>query len=163
MSQAVAHSTSHTSHSHPCSRVLSFCSEVEEPHSSSRNADPNQSPLAKRAGAGPDRGRCPSASWSTSSRPRPSSTNVCSKYGYPLKSLDISPPFLGGSIRSSSSGRDHRLASADPPPSTPAPQPAAAESEPKPFTPKGIEPDETSLEWPGMGTISVSFYPSQGG
>lgn len=79
-------------------------------------------------------------------------TNVSLKYGYPLKSLDISPPFLGGSIKELKlRGETIVVASADPPPSTPAPQPAAAEPEPKPFTPKGIEPDETSLEWPERG------------
>ena len=79
-------------------------------------------------------------------------TNVSLKYGYPLKSLDISPPFLGGSIKELKlRGETIVVASADPPPPTPAPQPAAAEPEPKPFTPKGIEPDETSLEWPERG------------
>lgn len=91
-------------------------------------------------------------------------TKFSLKYGYPLKNLDISPE-----IQSTTKVKDHGLRGETlvvaplESSSSPAPPPPAAESStpaaPKPFTPKGIEPDETSLAWPEKGGyIGVSIY-----
>jgi ubiquitin thioesterase OTU1 len=73
-------------------------------------------------------------------------SNFSLKYGYPLKSLDISPSLQDASIKDLKlRGETIVVAPVDTAPPTPA------EPEPKPFKPKGIEPDETSLEWPERG------------
>ncbi|KAK3305558.1 uncharacterized protein B0T15DRAFT_485152 [Chaetomium strumarium] len=78
--------------------------------------------------------------------------NFSLKYGYPLKSLDISPALQGTPVKELNlRGETIVVASVDPSPPTPALQPASAEPKPKPFTPKGIEPDETSLQWEERG------------
>ena len=72
--------------------------------------------------------------------------NFSLKYGYPLKPLDISPSLQGSSIKDLKlRGETIVVAPAETAP------PAPVEPAPKPFTPKGIEPDETSLEWPERG------------
>ncbi|KAL2179486.1 uncharacterized protein P884DRAFT_219312 [Thermothelomyces heterothallicus CBS 202.75] len=82
--------------------------------------------------------------------------NFSLKYGYPLKSLDISPSLQSTSIRELKlRGETIVVAPVDTTPPAPALQPASAEPKPKPFTPKGIEPDETSLEWPERGGYIV--------
>ncbi|KAK4194466.1 hypothetical protein QBC40DRAFT_259970 [Triangularia verruculosa] len=72
------------------------------------------------------------------------------KYGYPLKNLDISPSSQSSSIKDLKlRGETIVVAPLDTAP-PPAPEPA------KPaFVPKGIEPDETSLEWPIRGGYMV--------
>lgn len=78
--------------------------------------------------------------------------NFSLKYGYPLKALDISPSLQDASIKDLKlRGETIVVAPIDTAPPAPALQPASAEPKPKPFTPKGIEPDETSLEWPEKG------------
>ncbi|KAM7196320.1 ubiquitin thioesterase OTU1 [Rhypophila sp. PSN 637] len=74
------------------------------------------------------------------------------KYGYPLKNLDLSPE-----AQSKTHVKDHGLrgetlvvAPLEPRRSA-SPPPRAASPPKKPFTPKGIEPDETSLAWPERG------------
>lgn len=71
------------------------------------------------------------------------------KYGYPLKTLDISPNAQGIAVKELQlRGETIVVAPLE------SPQPAAApaaQPQPKSFTPKGIEPDETSLEWPARG------------
>lgn len=82
--------------------------------------------------------------------------NFSLKYGYPLKSLDITPALQGTPIRELKlRGETIVVASVDPSPPAPALQPASAEPKPKPFTPKGIEPDETSLQWEERGGYMV--------
>lgn len=77
--------------------------------------------------------------------------NFSLKYGYPLRPLDISPSLQGASIKDLKlRGETIVVAPADTAPA-PVPPPASTEPTPKPFTPKGIEPDETSLEWPERG------------
>ncbi|KAH6614718.1 hypothetical protein B0J18DRAFT_469797 [Chaetomium sp. MPI-SDFR-AT-0129] len=72
------------------------------------------------------------------------------KYGYPLKSLDISPSLRGNSIKDLKlRGEAIIVAPVETAPPVPA-QPA-----PEPFKPKGIEPDETSLEWAERGGYIV--------
>ncbi|KAK3984935.1 hypothetical protein QBC44DRAFT_166351 [Cladorrhinum sp. PSN332] len=72
------------------------------------------------------------------------------KYGYPLKTLDISSSLLPNSIKPLSlKGETVVVAPID---NTPPPPP---EPEKPAFTPKGIEPDETSLEWPERGGYVV--------
>lgn len=74
--------------------------------------------------------------------------NFSLKYGYPLKNLDISLE-----SQRTTHVKDHGLRGETvvvapietTPPAQEAPPP------PKPFTPKGIEPDETSLAWPERG------------
>ncbi|KAK4156834.1 hypothetical protein C8A00DRAFT_12282 [Chaetomidium leptoderma] len=79
-------------------------------------------------------------------------SNFSLKYGYPLRSLDISPSLQDASIKDLKlRGETVVVAPVDTTPPVPALQPASAEPKPKPFTPKGIEPDETSLEWPERG------------
>jgi ubiquitin thioesterase OTU1 len=75
-------------------------------------------------------------------------SNFSLKYGYPLKPLDISPSLQNASIKDLKlRGETVVVAPID----TTPPAAASAEPKPKPFTPKGIEPDETSLEWPERG------------
>ncbi|KAK0714363.1 hypothetical protein B0T21DRAFT_297367 [Apiosordaria backusii] len=74
------------------------------------------------------------------------------KYGYPLKNLDVTSS-------QSSSIKDLKLRGETivvaPLDTTPPPPPPPSEP-PKPaFVPKGIEPDETSLEWPARGGYMV--------
>src|SRR5687768_10518632 len=79
-------------------------------------------------------------------------SNFTLKYGYPLKALDISPALRDASIKDLKlRGETIVVAPVDTTPPAPAQQPASTKAEPKPFTPKGIEPDETSLEWPERG------------
>jgi ubiquitin thioesterase OTU1 len=79
-------------------------------------------------------------------------SNFSLKYGYPLRSLDISPSLQNASIKDLKlRGETIVVAPVDTAPPAPALQPASTEPKPKPFTPKGIEPDETSLEWPERG------------
>ncbi|KAL2024746.1 hypothetical protein VTK56DRAFT_5567 [Thermocarpiscus australiensis] len=82
--------------------------------------------------------------------------NFTLKYGYPLRTLDISPALQDATVKDLKlRGETIVVAPLD------APQPAAttqavfAEPKQKPFTPKGIEPDETSLEWPERGGYIV--------
>ncbi|GAB1317228.1 ubiquitin-specific protease otu1 [Madurella fahalii] len=78
--------------------------------------------------------------------------NFTLKYGYPLRALDISAPSLGTSIKDLNlRGETIVVARLDSPPPSTATQAASAQPQAKPFTPKGIEPDETSLEWPERG------------
>ncbi|KAK3313942.1 hypothetical protein B0H66DRAFT_537190 [Apodospora peruviana] len=73
-------------------------------------------------------------------------SNFSLKYGYPLKNLDISPSAQSTTLVKDLQLRGETIVVA---PIDTAPPPAAVEVEaPKEFTPKGIEPDETSLEWP---------------
>ncbi|KAL2163738.1 hypothetical protein VTH06DRAFT_5797 [Thermothelomyces fergusii] len=82
--------------------------------------------------------------------------NFTLKYGYPLKSLDISPSLQSTSIKELKlRGETIVVAPVDTTPPAPVSQPAPAEPKQKPFTPKGIEPDETSLEWPERGGYIV--------
>ena len=79
-------------------------------------------------------------------------SNFSLKYGYPLKSLDISPSLQDASIKDLNlRGETIVVAPVDTAPPATALQPASAEPKPEPFKPKGIEPDETSLEWPERG------------
>jgi ubiquitin thioesterase OTU1 len=79
-------------------------------------------------------------------------SNFSLKYGYPLRGLDISPSLQDASIKDLKlRGETIVVAPIDTAPPAPAMQPASTEPKPKPFTPKGIEPDETSLEWPERG------------
>lgn len=74
------------------------------------------------------------------------------KYGYPPKSLDISPSLRGKSIKDLKlRGEAIIVAPVDTAPLVPA------ESAPEPFKPKGIEPDETSLEWAERGGYIGEF------
>lgn len=76
------------------------------------------------------------------------------KYGYPLKSLDISLDAQEQTIRDLKlRGETIVLVPAE----APAPV-AVAETKPK-FTPKGIEPDETTVEWSERGGY-LGMYPS---
>lgn len=86
-------------------------------------------------------------------------SNFSLKYGYPLKPLDISRALQDASIKDLKlRGETIVVAPIDTSPPAPALQPASVEPKPKPFTPKGIEPDETSLEWPERGGhIGMSF------
>ncbi|KAK0669963.1 hypothetical protein QBC41DRAFT_355454 [Cercophora samala] len=72
------------------------------------------------------------------------------KYGYPLKNLDLTPASQSSSIKDLKlRGETIVVAPIDTAPQTP-PEP------PKPaFVPKGIEPDETSLDWPARGGYMV--------
>lgn len=70
------------------------------------------------------------------------------KYGFPPKPLDISPSEQDKSIKDLRlRGETIVVAPSDPRPPATDMQPASAEPKPKSFTPKGIEPDETSLHW----------------
>lgn len=75
-------------------------------------------------------------------------TDFTLKYGYPLKNLDIGLDALEKPVKEFSlRGETIVVAPSE------SPQAVAVEQEaakPK-FTPKGIEPDETSLEWPERG------------
>ncbi|AEO67691.1 uncharacterized protein THITE_125507 [Thermothielavioides terrestris NRRL 8126] len=79
-------------------------------------------------------------------------SNFSMKYGFPPKALDISPALLDASVDDLHLRGETILVtpvdSAPPPTSLPPP---STEPKPKPFTPKGIEPDQTSLEWPERG------------
>lgn len=78
--------------------------------------------------------------------------NFTLKYGYPPKTLDVSAPSLDNGIKDLNlRGETILVARLDSPPPTTSTQAALAQPQPKPFTPKGIEPDETSLEWPERG------------
>ncbi len=70
------------------------------------------------------------------------------KYGYPLKNLDISPE-AQSTVKVKELGlRGETIVVAPLESSLPQEEPKPAQ---KPFKPKGIEPDETSLEWPERG------------
>lgn len=78
--------------------------------------------------------------------------NFTLKYGYPLRTLDTSAPSLGSTVKDLKlRGETIVVARLDSPPPATSIQAAPAQPQPKPFTPKGIEPDETSLEWPERG------------
>jgi ubiquitin thioesterase OTU1 len=65
------------------------------------------------------------------------------KYGYPLKNLDLTTETTGATIASLGlRGETIVVAPADSRPAAPAP---------KPFVPKGVDPDETVVEWPERG------------
>jgi ubiquitin thioesterase OTU1 len=84
-------------------------------------------------------------------------SNFSLKYGYPLKPLDISPSLQNASIKDLKL-RGETIVVA--PIETTLPAAASTQPKPKPFTPKGIEPDETSLEWPERGGhIGMSSCP----
>lgn len=86
--------------------------------------------------------------------------NFSLKYGYPPRALDISPSLQDTSIKDLKlRGETILVAPLDPAPPATAMQPASAEPKPKPFTPKGIEPDETSLEWPERGGYIGRYGP----
>lgn len=71
------------------------------------------------------------------------------KYGYPLKNLDISPAAQSTSVKEMQlRGETIVVAPTESAAPVEAAPPAPA---PEPFKPKGIEPDETSLEWPARG------------
>lgn len=70
------------------------------------------------------------------------------KYGYPLKDLDISAEAQKATPLKELKLRGETIVVA--PLESAAPLPAAEPEKPK-FTPKGIEPDETSIEWPERG------------
>ncbi|KAK3954733.1 hypothetical protein QBC32DRAFT_73780 [Pseudoneurospora amorphoporcata] len=74
------------------------------------------------------------------------------KYGYPLKDLDISPEAQKATQLKDLKLRGETIVVAPIESATPLP---AAEPEKPKFTPKGIEPDETSLEWPERGGYLV--------
>ena len=66
------------------------------------------------------------------------------KYGYPLKNLDMSLDALEKEVKEFGlRGETLTVVPTEAPVAEAIPQ-----VPPKPFTPKGIEPDETSLEWP---------------
>ncbi|KAK1830517.1 ubiquitin thioesterase OTU1 [Podospora conica] len=77
-------------------------------------------------------------------------TDFTLKYGYPLKNLDISLDALEKPVKEFSLRGDTIVVA----PSE-APQAIAIEAAKPKFTPKGIEPDETSLEWPERGGYIV--------
>ncbi|KAL1844081.1 hypothetical protein VTJ49DRAFT_4933 [Mycothermus thermophilus] len=79
--------------------------------------------------------------------------NFSLKYGYPLKSLDISEPSQCVSIRELNlKGETIVVAPTD---TQPQPAPPPVESQPKPFKPKAVEPDETAISWPERGGYLV--------
>ncbi|KAK0610512.1 hypothetical protein B0T17DRAFT_593655 [Bombardia bombarda] len=81
------------------------------------------------------------------------------KYGYPLKNLDISPESQSTAIVKDLQLRGETIVVAPFDTDIAAPQPLAAEQKPK-LVPKGIEPDETSLEWPDRyGFIVLRVMP----
>jgi ubiquitin thioesterase OTU1 len=90
-------------------------------------------------------------------------SNFSLKYGYPLKSLDISPSLQDQSIKDLKlRGETIVVAPIDTAPPATALQPGSVDAKPEPFKPKGIEPDETSLEWPERGGyIGMFFFPKQ--
>ncbi|KAK0648767.1 hypothetical protein B0T16DRAFT_456223 [Cercophora newfieldiana] len=70
------------------------------------------------------------------------------KYGYPLQNLDMSLDSQEKPIKEFQlHGETLTVVPTEAPITEAIPQAAP----PKPFTPKGIEPDETSLEWPERG------------
>jgi ubiquitin thioesterase OTU1 len=79
------------------------------------------------------------------------------KYGYPLKNLDIGLDAQETPIKELQL-RGETLTVV--PIEAPAPV-AIPQAPPKPFTPKGIEPDETSLEWPERGGHIGRFIAAQ--
>ncbi|KAK4187847.1 hypothetical protein QBC35DRAFT_383996 [Podospora australis] len=76
------------------------------------------------------------------------------KYGYPLKNLDIAPQAQGVSIKDLKL-RGETIVVAPTETASPTPPPPPAASQPEPFKPKAMEPDETSLEWPERGGYIV--------
>ncbi|KAK4642037.1 ubiquitin-specific protease otu1 [Podospora bellae-mahoneyi] len=75
------------------------------------------------------------------------------KYGYPLKNLDISLSSQSSSIKDLKlRGETIVVAPID---TAPAPAPEPAKPAKPAFVPKGIEPDETSLEWASRGGYIV--------
>jgi len=81
-------------------------------------------------------------------RERTKLRNFSLKYGYPLKTLDVGPTAQDTPIRELSlRGETLVVAPLDPPAPVEPPKPK--------FTPKGIEPDETSLEWRDRGGYLV--------
>ncbi|KAK3689970.1 hypothetical protein B0T22DRAFT_183049 [Podospora appendiculata] len=68
------------------------------------------------------------------------------KYGYPLRNLDTSPEAQRTAVVKDLQLRGETIVVA--PIESPKPTP-------EPFTPKGIEPDETSLEWPEKGGFII--------
>lgn len=74
------------------------------------------------------------------------------KYGFPPKALDVSPPLLHTSVNDLKlRGETILVTPVESALPTAAQQAPSTEPKPKPFTPKGIEPDETSLEWSERG------------
>jgi len=74
------------------------------------------------------------------------------KYGYPLQNLDIGLDAQEKRVKEFQlRGETIVVAPMEAPTSVMIPQEAPAKPAPKPFTPKGIEPDETSIEWPERG------------
>ncbi|KAL2264015.1 hypothetical protein VTK26DRAFT_3570 [Humicola hyalothermophila] len=85
-------------------------------------------------------------------------SNFSLKSGYPPKPLDIGPAVQNATLKDLKlRGETILVAPSDPRPPATEVQPASAEpkSKPLPFTPKGIEPDETSLAWPERGGYMV--------
>lgn len=77
------------------------------------------------------------------------------KYGYPLKDLDISPEAQKATPLKDLKLRGETIVVA--PLESAVPSPAPEPEKPK-FTPKGIEPDETSIEWPERGGYLGKYY-----
>lgn len=72
------------------------------------------------------------------------------KYGYPLKNLETSPEALGSTVMDLRlRGETIVVAPLEPRPVEPAE--ASREKQNPAFVPKGVEPDETVLEWPDRG------------
>lgn len=69
------------------------------------------------------------------------------KYGYPLKPLDISLDSQGRAVKEFQLRNETIVVAPIEGPKAVA----ISQAEPKPFTPKKIEPDETSLEWADRG------------
>ena len=89
-------------------------------------------------------------------------TNVGSfslKYGYPLAELDISPAALSSTVAALKLRNEtivvvpHESATSK----APVPSQADVQQAPEPFTAKGIEPDETVVEWPERGGYLCEF------
>ena len=74
------------------------------------------------------------------------------KYGYPLKNLDIGLDELEKPVKEFQlRGETIVVVPIEAPQATAIGQGAAKPNTPPKFTPKGIEPDETSLEWSERG------------
>lgn len=79
------------------------------------------------------------------------------KYGYPLAQLDISPAALSSTVADLKLRNEtivvvpHESASATQATAQGAQKSADVQPTPKPFTPKGMEPDETVVEYPEKG------------
>jgi ubiquitin thioesterase OTU1 len=88
-------------------------------------------------------------------------TDFTLKYGYPLKNLDISLDAQEVAVKELNlRGETIVVAPIEPPRTEAIEQASVAKPEKKPFIPKGIEPDETSLEWPSRGGYIGTYYPT---